>query len=226
MPDMIEVGFSLAYLEFNRSGSKREVDDYFRGLSLAQANSPAGIMWRKWWLVESGNFTEAIRLEKQDPVTTAAFQDVWFIVLGTAFAAAAQGDPAEARHLIEAHYAACKNRLAREPDNTDMLWILGMMEALLGNRDEALRLAGRAVELVPKSLDAVSSVTATNRLAIVYLWTGKKDLALAEASRLLRTPFGGMTVHMMRHDPFWFPLRGDPRFEALLNDPKNNAPLF
>jgi hypothetical protein len=35
-----------------------------------------------------------------------------------------------------------------------------------------------------------------------------------------------MTVHMMRHDPCWFPLRGDPHFAALLNDPKNNAPLF
>jgi hypothetical protein len=30
---------------------------------------------------------------------------------------------------------------------------------------------------------------------------------------------------MKRHAHF-FPLQGEPRFEALLNDPKNNAPLF
>jgi hypothetical protein len=30
----------------------------------------------------------------------------------------------------------------------------------------------------------------------------------------------------MRRNARYFPLRGDPRFEALLNDPKNNAPLF
>jgi len=30
----------------------------------------------------------------------------------------------------------------------------------------------------------------------------------------------------MRHSPLFAPLRGDPRWEALLADPKNNAPLF
>jgi hypothetical protein len=30
----------------------------------------------------------------------------------------------------------------------------------------------------------------------------------------------------MKQCPVYAPLRGDPRFEALLNDPKNNAPLF
>ena len=55
-------------------------------------------------------------------------------------------------------------------------------------------------------------------------WTGAKDAALAELARLLRTPFGA-NVYTARIDPGWLPLRGDPRFEALLNDPKNNAPL-
>jgi len=57
---------------------------------------------------------------------------------------------------------------------------------------------------------------------------------LAEYARLLRTPMtqgtarnaATLNVHVMRHHPFYFPLQGDPRFEALLNDPKNNAPLF
>jgi hypothetical protein len=30
----------------------------------------------------------------------------------------------------------------------------------------------------------------------------------------------------MRHHPAFFPLRSHPGFLALLNDPKNNAPLF
>jgi hypothetical protein len=42
-------------------------------------------------------------------------------------------------------------------------------------------------------------------------------------------PFGA-NVHQARVGIWPFvsfqPLRGDPRFEALLNDPKNNAPLF
>jgi hypothetical protein len=35
-----------------------------------------------------------------------------------------------------------------------------------------------------------------------------------------------LNIHAMRRHPMFAPLRGDPRFEVLLNDPKNNAPLF
>lgn len=33
-------------------------------------------------------------------------------------------------------------------------------------------------------------------------------------------------VHVMKRPPAFFPLQGDPRFPALLADPKHNAPLF
>ena len=96
---------------------------------------------------------------------------------------------------------------------------------MLGHRDEALRCARQAVELVPESLDAGDGLASSRSLAFVYAWTGDKDRALAEYARLLRVP-SGLNVHEMRRSPEYFPLRGDPRFEALLNDPKNNAPLF
>jgi hypothetical protein len=59
---------------------------------------------------------------------------------------------------------------------------------------------------------------------------GEKDRALAEIARLLKVPFSGVNVHTAR-DGIWFgncfrALRGDPRFEALLNDPANNQPQF
>jgi len=41
-----------------------------------------------------------------------------------------------------------------------------------------------------------------------------------------RRRHASLNVHAMRHHPYFFPRQGDPRFEALLNDPKNNAPLF
>ena len=33
-------------------------------------------------------------------------------------------------------------------------------------------------------------------------------------------------IYAMRHHPAFAPLRSDPRFEKMFNDPKNNAPLF
>ena len=61
-------------------------------------------------------------------------------------------------------------------------------------------------------------------MAAVYAWTRDKDCARAELTRLVDVPSGVNRVHDLRVDAA--PLRGDPRFEAPLNDPKNNAPLF
>jgi hypothetical protein len=61
--------------------------------------------------------------------------------------------------------------------------------------------------------------------AQVLAWTGDKEGALAEFARLLRTPYGA-NVHSANVDPGWLPFQGDPRFEALLNNPTNNAPLL
>jgi hypothetical protein len=43
---------------------------------------------------------------------------------------------------------------------------------------------------------------------------------------MLLIPGAELNVHEMRRAPEFFPLQGDPRFEALLQDRKNNAPLF
>ncbi len=62
--------------------------------------------------------------------------------------------------------------------------------------------------------------------ASVLAWAGEKDKAVAELARLFKLPAVGMNVHVLRHNPTWKPLQGYPPFEALLADPKNNAPLF
>jgi hypothetical protein len=56
---------------------------------------------------------------------------------------------------------------------------------------------------------------------------GRKDEALAEVARMLSFPNLYLwSVTVLRHFLSWRALQGDPRFEALLNDPKNNEPLF
>jgi hypothetical protein len=55
--------------------------------------------------------------------------------------------------------------------------------------------------------------------------TGDKDRAIGEVARTVQTP-NMLSIHRIWNDPACLSLRGDPRFEALVNDPKNNAPLY
>ena len=143
---------------------------------------------------------------------------------------AAQGDVAAARARLQGFPEEMRSRLqGSEAENAPLWGTLARIEAILGHKEEALRCARKAVELVPESVDTFTGPNYAAHLAFVFAWTGDKDRAIAEFGRLLRTPVHpvlGINVHQMKSDPRFFPLRGDPRFEALLNDPKNNAPLF
>ena len=75
------------------------------------------------------------------------------------------------------------------------------------------------------SRDAIDGSTLLYGLAAVYALTGDKDRALAELTKLARLPCSYSPLYWP-YDPAFSSLRGDPRFEALTRDPKNNAPLF
>jgi hypothetical protein len=57
---------------------------------------------------------------------------------------------------------------------------------------------------------------------------GRKELALAKLAEVIRLPTTPdfLREYSLRHAIIYWPLQGDPRFEALLSDPKNNVPLF
>jgi len=52
-------------------------------------------------------------------------------------------------------------------------------------------------------------------LALIYAWTGEKDLALEQLSTVIKVPsllsYGQLHLH-----PHWDPLRGDPRFDKIV----------
>lgn len=54
-------------------------------------------------------------------------------------------------------------------------------------------------------------------LARVYAMTGRVDEAIDLLEQLLSMP-ADFSKWDLRLDPYWDPLRGDPRFEALLAD--------
>jgi len=75
------------------------------------------------------------------------------------------------------------------------------------------------VELLPITKDAWAGAEVLTNLAIIYAWVGEKDLAITQLEEVVRIPtpvsYGQLRLH-----PFWDPLRGDPRFEKLLEESK------
>jgi serine/threonine-protein kinase len=109
-----------------------------------------------------------------------------------------------------------------QPDYAQGLIALGLIDAGLGRKDDALREGTRAVALVPIANDAIDGADLIVNLAIIYAWTGEKDLALKQLAEAAQVPstvnYGWLRLH-----PDWDPLRGDPRFEKIVASlaPKN-----
>jgi len=105
--------------------------------------------------------------------------------------------------------------VADQPDYPEGLCVLGMADAALGHKEEAIREGRRAVELMPVSKDAIRGPLLIEYLAVIYAWSGEKDLALDQLSVAARIPSHLSYGHLRLH-PNWDPLRGDPRFEQIV----------
>jgi tetratricopeptide (TPR) repeat protein len=92
---------------------------------------------------------------------------------------------------------------------------LSLGHALLGDEEEALASALRAVELLPLSLDAIRGLDAVYNLAVLYTILGHEAEAIEQLEYLLSIP-SFWTAADFRKDPLFAPFRDHPRFQAML----------
>jgi serine/threonine-protein kinase len=111
-----------------------------------------------------------------------------------------------------------------QPNYAQALCMLGLIDAGLGRNEEALTEGRRAVELLPLTKDALTGAELMMFLAIIYAWVGEKDLALKELTSLLEIP-GHLSYGQLRLHPYWDPLRGDPRFDKIIEESKKPVAL-
>lgn len=105
--------------------------------------------------------------------------------------------------------------LQEQPGYAEALCVLGLIDAALGRKDQALEEGRRAVQLLPLAKDSINGGRLMEYLAVIYAWTGEKDLALAQLESVSRIP-GEICYGDLRLHPAWDPLRGDPRFEKVV----------
>ncbi|MGB6313157.1 MAG: tetratricopeptide repeat protein, partial [Pseudolabrys sp.] len=99
------------------------------------------------------------------------------------------------------------------PEGYGVPGYLALAYAGLGEKQQALEQAQRAVR--DYDTDALNKPLAEVTLAQIQALFGERDAAIAAIPHLLKVP-AGITVADLRFDPFWDPLRKDPRFQKLV----------
>jgi len=89
------------------------------------------------------------------------------------------------------------------------------LDAGLGRKEEAIREALRAVDLMPIAKDSPAGTGLVTNLALVYAWTGERDRAL-EHLEIVATIPAGPSYGDLKFNPCWDPLRGDKRFDKIV----------
>ncbi len=137
----------------------------------------------------------------------------------------AQGDNKNAQKAFETARPSFEASVEEAPLSADRHANLGWLYAFLGRKNEAIREGRRAVELKPESKDAVDGAIMNCYLALIYARVGEKDLAIPLIERLLKTPGAvdsvdySITVNDLKYRWEWDPIRSDPRFQKLLEQP-------
>ena len=105
--------------------------------------------------------------------------------------------------------------LQSDPTNQWALRAAGFAYAKAGRRDKAEEMISRLREI------AKTQYLATPRIACIYVALGEKDRAFDELNKAFAAR--DWELHRLNVDPYWRPIRDDPRFKELvkrLNLPK------
>jgi TolB-like protein/Flp pilus assembly protein TadD len=127
-------------------------------------------------------------------------------------------DEHKAQLAFTAARAEQEKTIQAQPDYGPPWCVLGVIDAALGRKEEALREGRRALELLPVKKDPINGTLMTKYLAVIAAWVGEKDLACEQLATAVRYPNSGVDFSYgdLKLMPWWDPLRGDPRFEKIV----------
>jgi serine/threonine-protein kinase len=135
------------------------------------------------------------------------------------------GDTAGAKVTAEQALDTLTQFYRDQPDNGVLAADLSLPYAAMGEKDLALKAVERAIMLLPRVKDAVDGPRYEENLALIQANCGENSRAISTLTKLLRIPYSGsihgqtpITPALLRLDPIWDPLRGDPAFQKLCEE--------
>jgi Serine/threonine protein kinase len=186
-----------------------------------RATNPAAVPdIEQWWLLytlaerDAAAATDALIAAGENPINFGndVFCNRLFV---EGIIARMTKDEDKARSAFTAARVEQEKIVQAHPDFGPPWCVLGLIDAALGRKEEALREGRHAVELLPVEKDAIRGPALIKYLAMIAAWAGDKDLACQQLASIARPP-SPVTYGRLKLLPFWDPLRGDPRFEKIV----------
>jgi serine/threonine protein kinase/Flp pilus assembly protein TadD len=172
------------------------------------------------------NYGEAIRFlqARLAQFPSASEIERAFYQLNLAFMQRLAGDTAGAKLTAEDARTTYERLHRDQPEGRGWAVALSLAYAAMGEKDSALKLAEQAIVLLPRAKDAMAAPGFEENLALIQTTFGKNDRAISTLTQLLRMPYTyffrdvPITPPLLRLDPLWDPLRGDPAFQKLCEE--------
>jgi len=157
-----------------------------------------------------------LRELRKQSVDVYAYQVIFLpSALYAGWAHQVRGDRLAAHAAFESARVLLDSAMKEMPNDVRVHAARGLALTGLGRRDEALREARWLQRSEVYREDAIEGPYVAEDRARILAQAGDADAALEEIERLLAGP-SYVTVHTLRLDPRWDPLREHPRFKALL----------
>jgi predicted Zn-dependent protease len=137
----------------------------------------------------------------------------------------AAGDSTSAKFTAEQARNTLEAVLRKTQSDDPVVWLLlAQANALIGEKDSGRKAEEHAIKLFPSAKDALEKAMLQEQLAVVQASLGENSRAISTLAQLLQTPYSTgvcrtpITPALLRLDPGWDPLRGDPAFQKLCEE--------
>ena len=218
-PNNLEIKAARAFVELDWKADTRplhQLIDEVRAINSGATQSIAN-----YWLFcalaerDTAGAKAALIASGENPITLANENVVFSRSFVEGVIARMANDDAKARSAFTTAQLEQQKIVQAEPNYGPALCVLGLINAGLGQKEEALRTGRRAVELLPVKKDAVGGAEIVKYLAVIATLVNDKDLACEQLAIVTNQP-SSISYGQLKLLPFWDPLRGNPRFEKIV----------